>query len=903
MTNIIKLAFSYVKYYKKQTLALLLGTVMSTALMTGVGSLMYSGRIADLQRIRDVYGDAHYRFDTKEGNFDELQENLHSGSSNQWRETKAFTVEKCGILTVKKEVTAPYPITFVHADAGYLEMFRRNLLEGSYPQKPGEVALAERTLRNLGMENTLGSAVVLDGDAYTLCGILSDQWDETAKDMKAFVSADTKLEKDHSYLYVKFKENGRVLAQATAFSNAYDFDIHKIERVSSLTAYVGGNVSPSLPGVLRTALSLPEGRLAYFWGTLNQSHNLTEKLVLTALGIFSAFVIFSLFQVSVRKRASQYSTLQTLGMDERGAFGLILSELYMVLLAGYPTGAALGSLGAKALYSRMGEIFVNQQIGSIQNGTHTAHIRDVAAQIEVRPGSFCISTGTLVGSAVFLMFLMLSVSCILIYRMRRFTLAEMQTQNTHTGKQSRRIYSVKRSDMIGILSRKFLFERKGTFIGIIIALSLGQILFLGTAYVIQNARVHNALTFKADDGLASDIQVYEDSLSLSDVIPSNAANILEATEGVASVNPVRYTLGELPLENGLFRWPEYYPETAGQEGFEPDPLIMERFHGTITRQSEKDYRIKTNVYGYSDQMLEELADYLLEGSIEPKSMLKKDTVILKTLMDGQGNYDGIDLSPGDSIRLKVPKNASVPEAALRFEGEEDWYLEKEFTVAAVVSRTLGKNDNFIGDNGTSTVGVIMTNQQMQEHFGIDGYDSIGITLDKGADHHKVSDKIRAVTGEIPNCLVKDYTQLIEQQELYLRQKMFFFYGIAFILLLISIFHILNSMQYLVASRKHEFGILRAMGITDAGFCRLLVKEGFCYGICSGLFMAVLYLVVHKVLYYGLQHVFLYLHANANLPLLPLLGMVVLNLVICITAMLWAGKEVLDGNIIDEIAQG
>ena len=103
LTNIIKLAFSYVKYYKKQTLALLLGTVMSTALMTGVGSLMYSGRTADLQRIRDVYGDAHYRFDMKE--------NLHSGSSSQWRETKAFTVEKCGILTVKKEVKAPYQIT------------------------------------------------------------------------------------------------------------------------------------------------------------------------------------------------------------------------------------------------------------------------------------------------------------------------------------------------------------------------------------------------------------------------------------------------------------------------------------------------------------------------------------------------------------------------------------------------------------------------------------------------------------------------------------------------------------------------------------------------------------------------------------------------------------------------
>ena len=93
-----------------------------------------------------------------------------------------------------------------------------------------------------------------------------------------------------------------------------------------------------------------------------------------------------------------------------------------------------------------------------------------------------------------------------------------------------------------------------------------------------------------------------------------------------------------------------------------------------------------------------------------------------------------------------------------------------------------------------------------------------------------------------------------------------------------------------------------MGITDAGFRRILVKEGLCYGACSGLFMAILYGMVQKVLYYALQHVFLYLHANAGLPLLPLIGMVVLNLGICVGAMLLAGNEVLNGNIIDEIAQ-
>jgi len=886
----IKLAFSYLKYYKKQTLSLLLGTIMSVALMTGVGSLLNSGRIADIERIRTVYGDAHYMFDMNEGDFDDLQEALH---------TKDFMVEKAGILTVKKEVETPYPLTFVCADANYMEMFHRDLLEGAYPQNSGEAALSERTIRNLGLKKTIGSTIVLDKDTYTLCGILSDQWDETNTKMKVFVSSDTELREDHPFLYVKFTENGRVLSQATAFSKDFHFDIHKIKRVSEITAYVGGDTTPSVLSILKTALSLPEGRLAYFWGTLNQSYNLTEKLILAALGIFAAFVIFSLFQVSLRKRTSQYSTLQILGMDERTTFGLLLSELYMILFAGYPIGAAVGNLAANAFYTRMGDIFVNQNIGMTKNGTHTADIRDVAAQIEVRSGSFHISFGVIIGSALFLIFLMLFVSLLLTSRMRKFTWIEMQSQNTYAGKQSRRIYSLRHGNMIGILSRRFLFERKGMFFSIIVSLSLAQFFFLGTTYVIQNVRIHNALTFKADDGLASDIQVYEDSHRLSDVISPHTVDALNALDGIASISPVRYTLGEIPLENGLFQWPQYYPEIADEEGFEQDAAIMERFNGIITKQSEMDYHLKANVYGYSDLMLQELSPYLLDGTIDPKSMLKEDTVILKTIMDGQGYYDGIDIAPGDVIRLKVLKAADLPEEALRFEGPEDWYQEKEFTVSAVVSRSLGKNNNYIGDSN-STVGIIMTNQQMSDYFGIEGYDSIGISLTEGAEHDKAADKIRAFVDGTPNCLIKDYTLLIEQQENYLRQKMFFFYGIAVILLLISVFHILNSMQYLVTARKHEFGILRAMGITDAGFRKLLVKEGLCYGLCSGFFMAVLYGLVHKVLYYALQHVFLFLHANGNLPLLPMAGMIVLNMVICIAAMLWAGNEVLDGNITEEI---
>ena len=60
MKNSIRLAFAYVKYYKKQTLALLLGVILSSSLLTGIGSLLGSGRYAALENAKDKYGDWHY---------------------------------------------------------------------------------------------------------------------------------------------------------------------------------------------------------------------------------------------------------------------------------------------------------------------------------------------------------------------------------------------------------------------------------------------------------------------------------------------------------------------------------------------------------------------------------------------------------------------------------------------------------------------------------------------------------------------------------------------------------------------------------------------------------------------------------------------------------------------------
>ena len=148
----------------------------------------------------------------------------------------------------------------------------------------------------------------------------------------------------------------------------------------------------------------------------------------------------------------------------------------------------------------------------------------------------------------------------------------------------------------------------------------------------------------------------------------------------------------------------------------------------------------------------------------------------------------------------------------------------------------------------------------------------------------------------------DYTEQIKVQNFYLNQKMLFFYGIAFVLLVISLLHIMNSMQYLVAARKHEFGILRAMGITDSGFRIMLLKEGLRYGVYSSIVMIALYLAVQKVLYYFMTHVFLYLHPKSGIQIVPILIMILVNLAICAAAVVISGQSVLKEQVVDVIRE-
>ncbi|WP_297778011.1 FtsX-like permease family protein [Blautia sp.] len=894
MRRVLKLSVAYLRYYKKQTFSLFLGVLLSAALLSGVGSLLYSGKQQNIEKVRQEYGDWHYYFQSDAKEAESLLEK---------KKGDGYEIEESGTITIRKAMEEPYKIMLVHGDDSYLHMMNRKLLQGSYPKAANEVAMDAYVLRNLGIPEEIGSEVILDGERFLLSGILSESVEGTEDYMQVFVHESVDYGQNGVFFYFKFKENRPLYKQLVAFCKEFNIEKESIRRNNELDDYFKGTAPSAFWNVLKVSITEEGTGIPYLYAYYNEGGQLTNKIILIALGVFGVFILYSLFQVSVRKRMSQYSIMQTLGMAEGYTFGSLLGELLLIFAAGFPLGCLLGNSVAALLYGKIGQVFVGVQNKGFRHIGGKQDLASISAANIGESGRFYVDEKLIWYSLLFFVAVLVVMSFHLVRKMRSYSWGQMIRKESGKRKKNRKIYCLHRENLSDILTKKFMFGKISSFFGILFSLSIGGIIFLGATYVTENTKIHNELTFKADDGLGSDIQVFEVSDDLGDMIPGYMAEEIRKIPGVEAVNTMNYMLGEIPLYDGKLVWTSYFAETDPSDDLEPDSLLMEKYHGMATIEGDDDYKLKVNIYGYDDEMLLELSDYLLEGNIDPDAMRKGDTVIFKTIMGGQGTYDGIDIKTGDFITLKTPKNTEVPAEVLRFQEEDSFYTEQKFEVTALASRPLAKTDTFIGDNGESMVDIIMTKEQMEKYFGVTGYHNMGITLKEGADGEAVSSEIRKLTQSVPKCMVKDYTQAIETENAFIEQKMLFFYGVALVLLGISILHIINSMQYLVVARKHEFGILRAMGITDGGFRRMLFKEGIRYGIYANLLMLALYFPVQKILYYVMVHVYLYLHPKAGVSVIPVIGMLFLNIIICILAMEWAGRNILEDDIIEELNGG
>lgn len=879
-----KLARRYIVFYKNQSFAILISMILSIALMAGISSLVYSGELSDLENSKEINGDWNYAIPLKDNTIDKITN----------KQDKGYEVKKYGICKTIDEAVSDKNIALLYGDKTYLEMTTQSVLEGEYPTKANEIAMSKFVLDNIGYDDVLGTKISLDGKDYVLSGVLKSEWAADSNILNAFISEEeVNIKKGiSSFVYLKLDESKKMYKQCQALKEDLELDSEAIQENDNVNYYLGGESPQSFIDHLKFAFTNPEGNFTYLMLVLRDEFGLTVNGIILGLGLFSIFIIYSVFSVNISKRITQYGILKVLGIGKFKQFSLVLFELWSLLLIAFPIGAILGNLVAKLMYSNFNTVFINRDV--VNSGTHTNETQSFLAAAELKAGNFHISYTAIVFEAAFLVVAM----CFIAWKIKCQTQKSVSIQLLKGGndkkRKNRTIYSKGKLSLFNVLIEKFMFERKRTFLGILVSLSLGGVIFLCSNFVLTNAQTSNQMQLASDDGLGSDYKIYENNIDLNKTLGEDVENNLEKIDGVKNIYPVKSYIGEVVIEQDNFFWKEYYEYL--------NEAYKDVYNGYMRNTTNGDYAIKSNILGYSDELLGKMEPYILEGSIDPDQMRRNNEVVLVTLEDAQGNHNSIDKKVGDTIKVKTPNKVSGSSEDLKQLGSESDFSEKEYTISAIVSRTMVRDSRLytLEDQPDITYSVIMTNEQMKQNYNIEGYRVLTVEKEKNTDTELVANEIKKQTQALDDCLFQDYTGAIERQNEYLFQKTLFFYGIAFVFLIISLFHIANTMNHLILSRRHEYGILRAMGITNKNFRKLMLSQGALYGIFSSIVMILLYIIGNKTMEYLMGHVYGFLVSNIQVNVWLIITTVAVNICIGIFAVLIPTQSILKEDIIRQV---
>ncbi len=883
----LKLAWKYMRYYKSQTAAIFAGILLTASLLAGISSLIYSSQKSDLLNSKTIYGDWHYCVETDKEQFQKIQ----SGEKGE-----GYHLKRCGKMEIRDVAEEEFLIYFIRTDETYRRMAHRDLLEGTYPRREDEIAADGFVLSNLGFSGNLGDSVHIGARDYIVTGVLKSEWAASAGEMEVFVSDSFAGRISQTFLYLGFDEDEKLYRQLDAFLREHRISSDAVEGNDEVTKYLAGEEPGSIYDIVKFGLTDEEGNFTYIVLKLQSDYNLAYNGMLVLLCLFSIFAVYSVFNISVAKRTSEYGILQTLGISGKQIGITLLLELWMLFIVGYPLGCLLGNGFLSLVYRSFGGVFGGKGAGVTGNGLSAA---DQTLAEGTNTLQFYLAWDAMIFGFVFLLAALAAVAFLVVRSLGKQTLKEVMGGDTSfTAK--RKIYALHHVNMAGVVVRKFMFANKRKVIGILLSLSMGGSIFLCTVYMVENLKVHAELSLKSDDGLGSEYRISLKSNSLKDTIPQAAGDKIKNMPETKNVYPTKFTFGEVTRIESLEEWDSFFDYQNA------DHYFVRRYGGICLRQEDGTYRIKYDVYGYEDGLIEQLNEFILEGDIDPAALKEGNKIIAVANMDGQGNYYFYGKKPGDTISLRVPKMDGYADELLKFQSGEENYIEKEFEIAAIVSRPLAREQGFLQEGFyTDSVmpGLIMTNEQMEENFGITDYSFINASPAEDAEAGKVSGQILQIIRDVPKAVLVDYSAAIRTQKNYLRQQQIFFSGIAIILLVISLFHIVNSMNYTILARRREYGIIRAMGITDIGFYKMILQTGILYGLLADVVIYYIYnWILRRVMDYYMAHILQFLHVQTGVPNRVLFGIMILNMVISVAAVMFPARKLVRENIISEITR-
>lgn len=764
-----RLTIKHLWMNKKRTLVTIIGIVLSTALMIGLG-LLVSTFVRAMQEDAIKYsGSYHAYFDniTKEEK-DTLNLNIN------FENTYSYGVVGYSPITNRNNYK-PY-LYIVSADEEFFN--HEELVEGSLPQNNNEIVLPMHLVENMETPYKIGDQItleigqrILDGEKVLSNNIaLYTDYDADTVEVLETIQP----EKTKTYTIVGFISRSKIEDYSAPGYTAMTFNEDNVYQYRLYGEYKSVRKTYDLTeeicnGLNTMATCNTNDSILYYYGVSRYS-NITSSVLtilviaLSLISIGSIIVIYNSFAISTMERKKSFGLYSSLGATPKQIKYTVFFEAFVVGLIGLIIGL-IGSFGAIYILIEVLNYLIEDSWGM--------HL-----VFTVEPLFVIVPILFMIAVIYFSAYLPAKRSSKIspVELIRENDEIKIPKKQVKTPKWIRFIFGMEGEIALKNMKRnkrKYRITLLSIFISIVLFISFSTYLKIGLSITDINEIPSYDILINTNDKNKLDEVVSLDKVDKYYLVDSKAMNF--------KVN-----------DNTAYQkdFLEYTNEMSGEENLWLLLMVLQ----------DEDFNALTSSLGVNSNtgVLYNYINYTYYTSNTRKSyhtnIFSKDINEL-TICDTENI-----LCNTISIKLTTEKKEAMQ------------YLDLEdYPPKLIISESMAQNLNSIDYQNLTTHYAYILSEE---------YESLYDEIDK--NYSKYSNGFYYESPKI------EY----KQQENTILALKILFYGFITLVVLIGVTSVFNTIYTSIHLRKKEFAMLRSIGLTPKGFNKMLFFESFFFGIKS-----------------------------------------------------------------------
>lgn len=846
MSILNRLTIKNLRLNKKRTIVTIIGIILSTALMVGIGLLFSS--FQDLM-IRDTIGYSG-KYEAKYNDVDLIKLNDIKNKNFTYFYEKPIGFSK---IESSNEYKPYMYITSVNKE--YFNELK--LVDGSFPKNENEVVISNHVITNGGLNYKVGDIVTftygsrnIDGDitlanselvdgefltnegthTYKIVGIVdrSNFESYSASGYTAF-TLDVNSDKGNANLYVMFNKNKKIIKQSEELAKELNYD-GDINYNSTLLALYGestyGNVMSSMGGMMIIMLSL--------------------------VSIGCIIVIYNSFAISVMERKKEFGLLSSIGATKRQLSHTVFFEAVVVGVI----GIILGIIGA---YIGIGCVIliINNLISDMLE--YKLHL---------------VTNPLFIVIPVIFMIVVIGVSAFIpsrraskvspIEAIRQNDDIKINKKKIRTSKLVLKLFGIE-----GEIALKNIKRNKKKYRVTIVSLFISIVLFISFSSYM-NYTLNTASSVMGEVPYDYQISYFGDD-------PNNDKEALDKINEIVKSSDVKeyvsYSVSNLSIIGNYTYSDEYldfYKNAYGDDG----------------------------IKALNDLKYQYISIYILDDNSYNKYKkligIDNDSVILLN------KFKGVSYGNNKRVNYNIPviNNGNINIKICNFDNDEDVdttkYCNKNIDNIFVTNKSFDLIEEFSYMNDFKLV----VNKKL--------YDSISDSSTHYTQFNIISDNtnnIDKLTKDLDKYSNVNYTNIKEAMKqannLILVVKILM-YGFISLVTLIGVTSVFNTISTSMALRKREFAVLRSIGLTNRGFNKILFFESLFFGMKSLIFAIPVSIGITVLIHYALADMVSI--STIIIPWKYIIISIVSVFVIVLLTMMYSTSKIKKHNIIEQIRE-